>query len=413
MKRSYVIGGLALGSVLIAGLLYFLISGNNQNVQYRLDKVTRGKIQMTVSATGTLSAVTTIQVGTQISGIVQKIFVDYNDRVKKNQIIAQIDPTLLQQSVREADARRQSAQASYAEAKRTLDRSKDLLSKDLEAQAEYDSTLTVFESDKAALTQAQAAYDSAVIGLNYSKIRSPVDGVVIARQVDIGQTVAASYQAPTLFSIANDLTKMQVLASVDESDIGNVRLGQDVEFSVDAYDDETFHGKVSQVRINPVVDQNVVNYIVVIDVPNEDQRLMPGMTATITFMVKKKNDVLKITNVALRFQPPPDLVELRRDSAAQAQPESLRRLMGGDRAVQAPILGGGSSVTGQAAGMDVQATQRRLAARGIGRVWVLDKNKKLEPIVVHVGISDGTFTEISSPKIIEGQEIVASAMEQK
>jgi HlyD family secretion protein len=400
MKRSYVIGGPALFIILAAGVYFFLAANNNNGAQFRFDKVSRGDVEQTVTATGTLSAVTTIDIGTQVSGIIAKLYVDFNARVKKNQVLAMIDTTTLQQSVREADASRQGAQAEYNNAKRALDRISELFNKNLASQAEYDSALTTFESDKAALTQAQAGYDKAVTNLHYATIRSPIDGVVIARDVDVGQTVAASFSAPTLFTIANDLTKMQVLANVDEADIGNVKTGQDVSFSVDAYADQTFHGTVGQVRLQPIIAQNVVNYVVVINVPNDDKKLMPGMTATISVLVQKKDNVLKVSNIALRFQPPADLIETRTDAAGREQADSLHRRQQADRMPQGSF-------------MATQAMQRRMAAQGIGRLWELDNNKKLKQIDVHVGLTDGTFTEVSGENIAEGKQIVANVIMQK
>jgi HlyD family secretion protein len=410
MKKKYIIGGPVLLIIVAAGLYFFLAAGKNTDVQYRLDKISRGDIQMVVTATGTLSAVTTVQVGTQVSGIIAKINVDFNDRVKKNQIVALIDPTLLQQAVRDADANRQRAIAQFNEAKRSLDRATVLMNKNLASQADYDAALTTFESNKASKTQAEAQYERAVINLDYATIRAPIDGVVISRQVDVGQTVAASFSSPTLFTIANDLTKMQVLANVDEADIGKVQTDQDVSFTVDAYADQTFHGTVSQVRLAPVTVQNVVNYVVVIDVPNKDLKLMPGMTATVTVMVQKKEGILKVPTVALRFTPPADQIEARKDSTGQAQPDSARAERRRQYAQQG---GGGGAGQGGGGGVDLQAIQRRMAARGVGRVWVLNQNKKLEPIVVRIGLTDGTFTEISSDKINEGQPIVAGIVMSK
>ncbi len=408
MKKSYIIGGPVLLIAIAVGLYFFLAAGKNADVQYRFDKISRGDIQMVVTATGTLSAVTTVQVGTQVSGIIAKINVDFNDHVKKNQIVALIDPTMLQQSVRDADASRQRAQAQFNESKRALDRTTTLLNKNLSSQADYDAALTAFESTKAAKTQAEAQYERAQINLEYATIRAPIDGVVISRQVDVGQTVAASFSSPTLFTIAKDLTKMQVLANVDEADIGKVQTGQDVTFTVDAYAEQQFHGTVSQVRLAPVTVQNVVNYVVVIDVPNDDKKLMPGMTATVTVLVQKKEAILKVPTIALKFQPPADQIEARKDSSSQGQPDSARA----ERRRQYMQQGGGQG-SGQGGGFDAQAMQRRMAARGIGRLWVLNQNKKLESIVVRIGLTDGTYTEVTSDKITEGRQIVSGVVMQK
>ncbi len=416
MKKSYIIGGPVLLVVLAAGLYFFLAAGKNADVQYRFDKISRGDIQMVVTATGTLSAVTTVQVGTQVSGIIAKINVDFNDHVKKNQIVALIDPTMLQQSVRDADASRQRALAQYNESKRALDRATTLLNKNLASQADYDAALTTFESNKAAKTQAEAQHERAQINLDYATIRAPIDGVVISRQVDVGQTVAASFSSPTLFTIANDLTKMQVLANVDEADIGKVQTGQIVSFTVDAYAEQVFRGTVSQVRLAPVTVQNVVNYVVVINVPNEDKKLMPGMTATVTVLVQKNEAILKVPTIALKFQPPAEQLEARKDSAGQGggQVDSARAERRRQYSQQGGGQGGGQGQgMGSGGGFDAQAMQRRMAARGIGKVWVLNQNKKLESVGVKIGLTDGTYTEVSSPKITEGMQIVSGVVMQK
>jgi HlyD family secretion protein len=406
MKKSSVItGGAVLMALAAAGLLYYLLSGSGGEVQYRVDKVSRGDIHMVVTATGTLNAVTTVKVGTQISGIISKIKTDFNQPVKKNQVIALIDPTTLQEAVRDADANRQKAVAEEAESKRTLDRLTALLNRNLVAQAEYDSALVQYESNKAAKTQADAQYESAVINLDHATIRSPIDGVVISRQVDVGQTVAASFSSPTLFTIANDLTKMQVLANVDEADIGKVHTGQSVSFSVDAYPDRTFWGSVSQVRLAPDTVQNVVDYVVVIDVPNNDKKLMPGMTATVTVMVQDREGVLKVPTTALRFQPPEDQIEPGKDGTPQVKKDSASSHREfADRVPQSTNRIGSSAIA------PVQST---VGEGRISRVWVVNKDQKLEPIVVRVGISDGTYTEVSSGMIAEGLQIVTGVVAQK
>ncbi|MCX6136074.1 MAG: efflux RND transporter periplasmic adaptor subunit, partial [Ignavibacteriales bacterium] len=249
------------------GYMYFN-SSKASEVQFRFDKVQRGDVQVVVTATGTLSAVRTVQVGTQVSGTIAKLFVDFNSKVKSGQIVALIDPTFLEASVRDAEANYQRAAAQENEAKRAYERSKTLLEKGLASQADFDAALTNFESASAARKQADAQLERAKINLRYATIRAPIDGVVISRAVEIGQTVAASLSAPTIYTIANDLTKMQVQANIDESDIGRVKDGQDVTFTVDAYPEETFHGKVSQIRLAPVTVPHVVNYVVIIDVPN-------------------------------------------------------------------------------------------------------------------------------------------------
>ena len=382
-------------AVIGTGGFFYFSSGSSAEVMYRFEKVTRGDLQVVVTATGTLSADTTVEVGTQVSGTISKLYVDWNSKVKKGQVIALIDPTFLASAVQDAEASLEKAKAQTDDSKRTYLREKDLLSKGLAAQADYDAAITAYESNVAAQKSAQSQLDRARINLKYATITAPIDGVVISRAVDIGQTVAASFSTPTLFTIANDLTKMQVQAAVDEADIGRVQNGEEVLFTVDAYPEQTFHGTVTQIRLMPVTVQNVITYTVIIDVPNPDLKLMPGMTATITILVTKKESVLKIPTIAFRFQPLPDQIDVPRDSTGA--PEDSAKIAE-RRAKYAQMQGGGTA--GQ-------------ASRAPTRLWVLGKNKKLTPIYIRPGIADGTFTEILHGKIEEGQEVVVGVMSQR
>lgn len=396
MKKKLLLIILLSVVVVGAGGFFLLSNGSSVDVMYRMDKVTRGDIQVVVTATGTLNADTTVQVGTQVSGVISKLYVDFNSKVKKDQIIALIDPTFLQSTVQDASANLERAKAQSRDSKRTFDRMKVLLSKGLASEADYDAAITAYESNIAAQKSSQAQLDRAIINLKYATIRTPIDGIVISRAVDVGQTVAASLAAPTIFTIANDLTKMQVQANVDEADIGKVQVGQDVQFTVDAYPEQTFHGTVSQIRLAPVTVQNVVNYTVIIDVPNAEMKLMPGMTATVTILVAKKEGVLKVPTIALRFQPPADQIEVRKDSTGgaddSARAERRRQFM------QMQAAGGGG---------------QRPAGGSMAKLWVLTKNKKLSAIFIRPGMVDGTFTEIARGKVEEGQEIVVGTMSQK
>ncbi|MBW7887564.1 MAG: efflux RND transporter periplasmic adaptor subunit [Bacteroidetes bacterium] len=408
MKKKITYSIIAVILIAAAGF-YFLGNSKSSEINYRFEKVTRGDIQISVSATGTLSAVKTVLVGTQVSGIIQKLYVDFNDRVHAGQVIAQIDPTFLEASVKDAEASLQRTQAQLNKSKRNFERVKTLMDKNLAAQADYDAALADYESSEAQNKQADAQLDRAKINLRYATIKAPIDGVVISRAVDVGQTVAASLSAPTIFTIANDLTKMQVQASVDEADIGKVQVGQDVTFTVDAYADQVFKGKVRQVRLDPVTSQNVVSYIVIIDVPNEELKLMPGMTATVTILVTKKESVLKVPTIALRFTPPQDQIEVKKDTSANGNggaEDSVRA----ERRKQWTQNGGGFSGGGN---FNPQDMERRMAARGIGRLWILNSHKKLESVMVRTGLSDGTFTEIVRGKIEEGGEIVVGTIVQR
>jgi len=349
-KRTIIPAALLLFAV---GAYFLFFRGTTKKYEFRFDKVTQGDITMNVTATGTINAVTSVDVGTQVSGIISKLYADFNSIVKEGQVIAQIDPTFLQQAVKDAEASLERAKAQYADAKRTSDRTKALFDKGLESQANNDAAQTQLESSSAALKQAVASLDRAKINLAYATIYAPISGVVIDRKVNVGQTVAASFSSPTLYTIANDLSKMQVQATVDESDIGRISIGQEATFTVDAYADERFSGKVSQIRLAPVSIQNVVNYTVVIDVVNDQLKLMPGMTANVQILVGKSNNVLRVPNMALRFQPPADLV----DSAKVIEMRESGfggRMSGGGEGQRDSVggRGGTSSDRGEGKGVD-------------------------------------------------------------
>jgi HlyD family secretion protein len=370
VKKLIIAGGIVIAAI-VTGL--FLFKSKGAQTEYQTERITRGDIEATVTATGSVNAVTTVLVGTQVSGTISHIYVDFNSPVKKAQLIAQIDPAAFQAQVEQAranllaaEANVGKAEAALIDAKRTVDRNKELIKKNLVSQSDLDTATTNYETDKAQVdaskaqvAQAQAALQLAETNLRYTRILSPVDGVVISRNVDVGQTVAASFQTPTLFTIAEDLTQMQIDTSVDEADIGNIRVGQDVEFTVDAYPDTTFKGSVWQIRNAPIAVQNVVTYDVVVKVGNPDLKLKPGMTANVSIITALKKDVLRIPNSALRFRP---------------------------------------------AGSGKKAAQQK----GFG-VWVL-KDGKPRRVPVKTGISDGNYTELVSGDIGEGGEVITESL---
>lgn len=356
-----------------AGFFFFLRYDKN-GPKFITEKITRGDIKSTVMATGTVNAVTTVQVGTQVSGTIKELFVDYNSPVKKGQILAQIDPAIFEAQVGQAKANLMSAKANLEKAQVTLhdtkttwERNKILYAKNFIAKSDLDTAETNHLSAQAQIKvaeaqiqQNQAALDSASINLKYSRILSPVNGIVISRNVDIGQTVAASFQTPTLFTIAQDLTKMQIDTSVDEADIGRVSAGQSVTFTVDAYPELTFPGKVSVVRNAPITVSNVVTYNAVITVDNNDLKLKPGMTANVSIETAAASGVLRIPNAALRFKP-------------------------------------------AAAGKNT-VKQEEKTAKGTG-VWIID-DKKLKHVRFKAGITDGKYTQVAEGRITEGQQAV-------
>lgn len=308
MKKKLFVGG-AIIVVLAVSVFFLFAKRDSRKYDFRFDKVTQGDLMVYVTATGTINAVISVDVGTQVSGIVAKLYADFNSVVKEGQVIAQIDSTFLVQSVKDAEASRERSRAQFADSKRNLDRVTELYKKGLESELNFSAATTTFESNKAGLKQAEAALDRAKINLAYATIYAPIDGVVTDRKVNIGQTVAASFSSPTLFTIANDLHRMQVQTTVDESDVGRVSIGQQATFTVDAYPEDKFTGTVSQIRLAPQSIQNVVNYIVIVDVLNDQLKLMPGMTASVKILAASSTDVLKVSNMALRFQPPQDLID--------------------------------------------------------------------------------------------------------
>jgi HlyD family secretion protein len=375
-KKAIIISVIA--AVIIAAGLFFFLKGEGNNMAYKTEKISRGEIKSIVTATGTVNAVTTVSVGTQISGTIQKLFVDYNSPVKKGQLLAQIDPATVQAQVDQARANLWSAKATMEkaavatlDARRTYQRNKELFDQNFIAKSDLDTAETNVHSaeaqqkvTQAQVGQAQAALKIAETNLQHTNILSPVNGIVISRSVDVGQTVAASFQTPTLFSIAQDLTKMQINTSVDEADIGRVQTGQKVSFTVDAYPDTVFAGKVSEVRNAPTTVSNVVTYDVIIQVDNPQLKLKPGMTANVSITIETRSDVLRVHNAALRFKPAEELVETR-DKRERKNP----------------------------------------------RIWMLEKGKP-KPVEVTIGLSDGNFTEISG-KIAEGQEIITDNLNNK
>ncbi|MCX5718767.1 MAG: efflux RND transporter periplasmic adaptor subunit [Nitrospirae bacterium] len=373
MKKKILIG---IVIVVVLGIAAFIVfSSKETELKFKTEKITKGDIEATVTATGTVNAVTTVLVGTQVSGTIKQIYVDFNSPVKQGQLIAQIDPSTFEAQVQQARANLLSAkanvekaEASLLDAKRTMERNRELFSKDLIARSDLDTSETNYDAAKAQVSaakaqvaQTEAALEYAATNLRYTRIQSPVNGIVVSRNVDVGQTVAASFQTPTLFNIAQDLTKMQIDTNVGEADIGKVNVKQDVEFTVDAYPDITFKGRVSQVRNAPITVQNVVTYDVVIYVDNPEFKLKPGMTANVSIIISSKKDVLKIPNAALRFR----------------LSEAIK-----------------NKVTTQ--------------PKGPG-VWIVENNKPKRVKVV-TDISDGNYTEVVSGEINEGQEVIIESL---
>lgn len=363
-----------------AGVAYFFLRAKADPVTYRTEEAERGEIVAKVTASGTLSALVTVQVGSQVSGRVQAIHADFNSAVRKGQLIAKIDPLLFDAAIRQAGANRtaalgalERAKAQERESQKQYDRYRQLAAKDLLAPSELDAAEAAYHTARAqvrsaegGLAQADAALHQARVNLQYTNIYSPITGIVISRNVDIGQTVAASLQAPTLFVIAEDLAKMQVDTSVAESDIGRIRAGQKAVFTVDAYPGERFDGTVRQVRNAPQNVQNVVTYNAVIDVANPEQKLKPGMTANVAFTIERREGVLRVPNAALRYRPAAAKSE---NSAASAAPQ-------------------------------------RGPSRDRGRsVWVLREGLPAQ-VEITTGLTDGSHTEVSGGGLQPGDRVI-------
>lgn len=421
MKKKIIIGTVIF--VVIVGLvLSFTLLNRNKNkaAKYKTEAVSKGDIEAVVLTTGALNPVTIVDVGSQVSGRIAKLYADFNSRVEAGQVVAEIDQSLFLTRVQQNEANYESTKASLEKAKVTLenlkkkyDRALELFDKELisyeekeASETQYYNAVADLKSAEAHLEQAKSQLDSSQVDLDYTIIHSPIDGIVISRSINVGQTVAASFQAPVLFKIANDLSKMQVECSVDEADIGKIKEGQRAGFTVDAFPDETFSGKVTQVRYSPEIVQNVVTYTTIVEVDNPEMKLRPGMTATVTVVIGEAKDVLKVPNAALRFTPPLSPEEMRKimenlrgemmarrrpeepDAAPRQKPEAQR----GAERMQAFTQGGFSP---QAAG-----------SRQFSRVWIEDEGGKLRPVFIKPGVTDNSYTEVVRGELKEGQLVI-------
>jgi HlyD family secretion protein len=362
--------------------------GRSTTSQFQTATVTRGSITQAVTATGTLNPVVNVQVGSQVSGNIAKLFADFNSEVKAGQVVAQIDPVLFQAAVTQAEGDLATAQAALELAKLNATRTQELFTKKNSSQADLDQAIASLHQAEASVKIKQGALDKAKADLEHCTITSPVDGVVISRNVDVGQTVAASLQAPVIFQIANDLTKMQIDTNVAEADVGVVEVGQNVDFTVDAFPMRIFHGKVVQVRNAPITVQNVVTYDTVIGVSNPDLKLKPGMTANVAIIIAHKDNVLQIKNAALRYRPA---------SASSAE-------TGASSANAAAAAGWTSSTSARPQGSP-GARERRGSDR---TVYVLSSSRP-KPVQIKTGISDGVITELVDG-LTEGDQVVTAEL---
>ena len=438
--RPWLFSAIVLAVVVAGALVWKSRAGSDE--KYRTQPAERGDIEVTVSATGTIQPVEKVEVGSQVSGTIAWLGADFNDRVKKGQVLAQLDPALFRTAVQQAEANRARAVAAAAEAERTYTRAKELAARNVIAQVELDAAEATYDQRKAEVRQASASLSNAVVNLRNATITSPIDGVVIARAVDRGQTVASAMSAPRLFQIAGDLTRMQVETKIDEADIGRVQPGLTASFTVDAFPDDTFQGTVRQVRLEPLAEQNVVTYTTVIDVPNPDLKLKPGMTANVTIKIEEKDDVLRVPNAALRFRPTDEKALAAsargganaggRGGAAGGEARVARAGGGGAEASQRDGAGGQGQWQGRRRGAGAAADSVRgggaaggdslrrgdtAGGEGMQRrpatVYVVDADGKLVPIRVITGITDGTYTEVRSRDLAAGQEVVVGTVPRK
>ena len=425
VKRSSWIWGGAIALVVIVGGWLVLHGRGKTKTTYDTMPVTKSHLTAKVTASGTLSALVTVQVGAQVSGRLSEIDVDFNSPVKKGQVLAKIDPSVLQASVEQAQANLTAAEgkleqskAQATDASRNFERQKTLRQQNLIAQADLDTAeanaaaaAAAVKMNEGGLAQAKAELHQAVTNLSYATIVSPIDGTVISRAVDVGQTVQSSFSAPTLFTIAQDLRSMQVDTNVAEADVGRLSPGMKASFFVDAYPNRRFDGSVRQVRNAATTLNNVVTYDAVIDVANPDLALKPGMTATVTFVYAERDDVVCVPNAALRFRPPADLFE-KSDKAGGGG----KKKHGGDGAVaSADGTGGGGHHHDKGAASDAPVATGGTAGSFTARepaqpdeertVWVLE-GKKPKPVQIVTGVSDGTNTEVVSGELQEGDLVV-------
>ncbi|HQU31753.1 MAG: efflux RND transporter periplasmic adaptor subunit [Planctomycetia bacterium] len=377
MNKYFFIGVPCLIAIIVASI-YFL--SKTESIQYKTEKIDRGTITKYVTATGTINPVRTVIIGSQVTGLIAKLYADYNSEVKTGQVVAQIDPIPYEHQVKKAEATLATAIASLEKAKvnsknnrRNYHRSKKLFAKKVISIEELDSARTIYQAGladvklaEAQVLQAKAALEIAKTDLEHTVIFSPLNGIVISRNVDVGQTVVSSFQTPVLFNIAEDLVHMQVNTNIDEADIGMVKVGQDAKFTVDAFSEDFFEGKVAEIRLSPIIFQNVVTYDTIINVDNSSLKLKPGMTANTSVLVAKEEGVLRIPNAALRYTPS----EILKGEIGQ---KSL--------------------------------ADKKFVKKTTSHIWVLDK-EKIKHVAVKLGIGNDSFTEILEGDIKEGQEVV-------
>ncbi|MBN2708979.1 MAG: efflux RND transporter periplasmic adaptor subunit [Calditrichaceae bacterium] len=389
--------------ILVWGSWFIFSDKDSDKTTYEFAEITKGNIENIVSATGTIEPVMTVEVGTQVSGIINKIYVDFNDKVKKNQLLAVIDTTILSIQVRDAEASLLRAQAQYNQENYNYEKTKKLFERKLVSEYEVITSKSSYQSAKSALLSAKNSLERAERNMRYAYIRSPINGTVIHREIEEGQTVTSSFQTPRLFLIAEDLSKMEIHALVDESEIGSIEVNQSVRFEVPSHDEKVFNGKVRQIWLQPETVQNVVNYTVVVDADNTESLLLPGMTATLDFVVEDKKNVLLVPVSATRIEPTKSMLE--------SMFAKMRERFGGNNpsgasAPQGFPAGGGTNQNTSGTGMAMMEPPKDLIM-----LWFFNEEKEIESIPVKTGSTDGKNIEITplfGAKIEVGKKIISS-----
>jgi HlyD family secretion protein len=377
--------------------------------RYRTTAVDRGPVIQRISANGTLNPVTVVNVGTQVSGTVIKLYTDFNKPVKANQVLLELDPALIKASLAQIEASVRSAEATMRLAESTLKRNTELVAKGFITPQTLETNTKEVDVAKAQVAQVRSQLERERTNLSYTIIRSPIDGIVIDRKIDIGQTVAASFSTPTLFQIAKDLEAMQIDTSVAEADVGSVREGMPVKFTVDAFPERDFQGKIRLVRLNPTIQQNVVTYNVIVDVNNEGSLLKPGMTAQVSFIANQKQDVVRIPNAALRFRPVKDEKAEREKAADKAAKSTEKKTEKKGDAAPAPALTTAKADDAKSSG-DVPTERTRRAA---SRVYKVGEKGELVTVEIRTGVASNQHTELVSGELKPGDELVIRDLQDK
>jgi HlyD family secretion protein len=389
----------AVGVIALVGAGFVACGSKGDALPYRTEKIDQGTIAQTVSANGTLNPVTLVSVGTQVSGTITELYVDFNDQVKAGQVLMKLDDALLRAALQQSEANYASAQSGLLLAKSNVDRIAPLAKEGFVSQQELDQTRQALKDAQAKVAQTRAQVEKDRTNLGYAVIRSPVSGVVVSRAVDQGQTVAASFNTPELFKIARDLSEMQIDAYFAEADIGYISVGMPVTFRVDAFTGKRFKGSVKQIRLNPKTESNVVSYNVVVAVENPEGKLLPGMTAYVDIKVQEKKNVLRVPNTALRFKPANDAVVIKAEETQRSTTERT-----GDTA-SAPVMAGANG-SGEE-GVNGGERRRMTRASSSGRVHVR-RDGKLQEVRVSIGVTDRRYTELRGNELKAGDEVVVS-----